>query len=205
MDRLSIYASTIAFQWFATVIILWRTHAHGISLMQLGIAIPNPALTITVTIVLVALISINQLYSLRRLTSAPLEGQGVLPQLALRLFPQDAVERLIFFALVLTVAICEEVIYRGFVQRVFQEWSGGRVVAGIAGSAIFFALAHLYQGRRGIYTTTVVGTLFSSIRAWTGSLLPTLVAHFAADLSVGILAPIKLRATKKGVPVGTTG
>ncbi len=196
MDRLSIYASTIAFQWLATLIILWRTRAHGISVTQLGVAIPKPAVAITIAIVLAALISLNQIYSLRRLVANPSEIKGVLPQLALKLFPQDDVERLIFFALVLTVAMCEEFIYRGFVQRVFQDWSGGYVVAGIASSAIFFSLAHLYQGRRGIYTTTIVGLLFSIIRAWTNSLFPTFIAHFVADFSVGILAPPRLRAAK---------
>jgi hypothetical protein len=130
MDRLSIYASTIGFQWLATVIILWRTRAHGISVMQLGLAIPRPALAITISVVLAVLISLNQAYSLRRLVATPSEIQGVLPQLALKLFPQDDVERLIFFALVATVAMCEEFIYRGFIQRVFQDWSGGYCSSG---------------------------------------------------------------------------
>jgi uncharacterized protein len=193
MDRLSIYASTIAFQWLATVIILWRTRAHGVLLAQLGVAIPRPALAITIAIVLAVLISVNQISSLRRLVAKPSEIKGVLPQLALKLFPQDDVERLIFFALVVTVAMCEEFIYRGFVQRVFQDWSGGHAAAGIVGSAVFFALAHLYQGRRGIATTIVVGLLFSVIREWTGSLLPTSAAHFVADFAVGMLAPARLR------------
>jgi membrane protease YdiL (CAAX protease family) len=197
MDRLSIYASTIAFQWLATVIILWRARAHGISITQLGLAIPRPGLAITVSIVLAALVSVNQIYSLRRLVEPPSEIQGVLPQLALKLFPQDDVERLIFFALVLTVAMCEEFIYRGFVQRVFQDWSGGFVIAGVVGSAIFFALAHLYQGRRGLLTTNIVGVIFSGTRAWTGSLLPTFVAHFVADLSIGMLAPFRLQASRR--------
>jgi uncharacterized protein len=192
MDRLSIYASTIAFQWLATVIILWRTRVHGIRLAQLGVAIPRPALAITIAIVLAVLISINQIYSLRRLAAKPSEIKGVLPQLALKLFPRDNVERLIFFALVVTVAMCEEFIYRGFVQRVFQDWSGGHVAAGIVGSAVFFALAHLYQGLRGLSTTIVVGSLFSIVRSWTGGLLPTSVAHFVADFSVGMLAPRKI-------------
>jgi uncharacterized protein len=196
MDRLSIYASTIAFQWLATVVILWRTRAHGISVAQLGVALPRPALAITVALVLAALISVNQIYSLRRLFKAPSEIQGVLPQLALKLFPQGDVERLIFFALVLTVAMCEEFIYRGFVQRVFQDWSGGHVIVGVAGSAIFFALAHLYQGPRGLATTVIVGTIFSGVRAFAGSLLPTFVAHFIADFYIGMLAPSRLQAAQ---------
>lgn len=196
LDRLSIYASTIAFQWLATVIILWRTRAHGITFAQLGVAIPKPALAITISIVLAALISVNQIYSLRRLVKTPSEIRGVLPQLALKLFPQDDIERLIFFALVVTVAICEEFIYRGFVQSVFQHWSGGYALAGVLGSAAFFALAHLYQGRRGFVTTSIVGILFSGVRVLANSLFPTSVAHFIADFCVGMLAPAKLRAAR---------
>ena len=192
MDRLSLYATTLAFQWIAAGVILWRAAAHGIRAAQLGLAIGNPSLTVTITIALTALVLLNQLLSLRRLVSNPAEVQGLLPQLALKLFPQDDVERLAFFALVVTVATCEELVYRGFVQRLFQDWSRGSVIAGVLGSAIYFAVAHLYQGRRGLASTFVAGLIFAGTRAWTGSLLPPITAHFVADITVGILAPGKI-------------
>ena len=194
MDRLSLYASTLAFQWTAAAVILWRTSAHDIRTSQLGLAIPNSALVVTVSVVLSALIFVNQIMGLRRLVAQSSRTQGIVPQLALKLFPQDDVERLAFFALVATVALCEELIYRGFVQRVFQDWSRGSVIAAVIGSAAFFALAHLYQGRRGLVSTLAIGIIFSAIRAWTGSLLPCVVAHFVADITVGMLAPSRLRA-----------
>jgi CAAX protease family protein len=193
-DRLTLYASTVAFQWFATAVILWRASAHQIALASLGLFVPRPGLTLVVTVLLAALVLANQLVSLRRLTTHPESAQGVLPQIALKIFPQDAPERLAFFAVVLTVAVCEEFIYRGFVQRSFEDWSGGMILAGIAGSAVMFAVAHLYQGPRGVITTLIVGALFSAIRAWTGSLLAPLVAHFIADITAGFLAPSRLRA-----------
>jgi uncharacterized protein len=195
LDRLSLYASTLAFQWIAAGVILWRTNAHQIRPSELGMAIPNVPLALSATIALAALILLNQMMGLRRLVSQPAKTQGVLPQLALKLFPQDAVERLAFFALVTTVALCEELIYRGFVQRVFQDWSRNSVVAAVIGSAVFFSLAHLYQGRRGLISTLTVGLVFSIVRAWTASLLPCFVAHFVADITVGMLAPERLRAS----------
>jgi membrane protease YdiL (CAAX protease family) len=195
MDRLSLYATTLAFQWIAAGVILWRAGAHEIRAAQLGLAIGNPILTVTITIVLTALVLLNQLISLRRLASNPAEAQGLLPQLALKLFPQDDVERLAFFALVVTVAICEELVYRGFVQCVFQDWSKGSVTVGVLGSAIYFSIAHLYQGRRGLASTLVAGLIFAGARAWTGSLLPPIAAHFVADITVGILAPVKILST----------
>jgi uncharacterized protein len=193
-ERLVLYASTVAFQWLAAAVILWRAIARQIPLAGLGLAIPSPALTAIVSVVLASLILVNQLVSLRRLATNPSEAQGVLPQLALKIFPQDSVERLAFFAVVVTVAVCEELIFRGFAQRVFEDWSGGFILAGILGSAAMFSVAHLYQGRRGIITTFVVGLLFSGVRAWTGSLIAPLIAHFIADITAGFLAPARLRA-----------
>jgi uncharacterized protein len=197
--RLKLYASTIAFQWFAAGVVLWRADAHQIPFTRLGLAIPSPALTAIISIVLAALVLANQLVSLRRLATHPAEAQGVLPQLALKIFPQDSVERLAFFVVVVTVAVCEELIYRGFVQRIFENWSGGFILAGILGSAALFSVAHLYQGPRGLVTTFIVGLLFAAIRAWTGSLLAPLIAHFVADISAGFLAPSRLRSAVAGI------
>jgi membrane protease YdiL (CAAX protease family) len=194
MDRLSLYASTMAFQSLAAGLILWRSSAHRISAPELGLAIPRPLPTVAAAVVLSTLILLNQIFSLRRLALSPSETKGLLPELALKVFPQDEVERLVFFALVTTVAVSEEVIYRGFLQFLFQSWSGGLVVAGILGSAIMFALAHLYQGRRGLLSTFVIGLVFSAIRALTASLFAPMLAHFVADLAAGLLAPGQLRA-----------
>jgi uncharacterized protein len=194
MERLALYASTIAFQWLVAGVILWRTAAQAIHPNRLGLALPKPALTISLSIVLCLLALMNQIFSVRRLAARPLELKGTLPQLVLKIFPQTDVERLVFTALVITVAVCEELIYRGFVQRVFQDASGGAVAVGIFVSALFFAVAHLYQGRRGLTSTFIVGVLFASIRWWTGSIVPSACAHFVADLSVGLLAPKRLRA-----------
>lgn len=198
-DRLALYASTIAFQWIAVAVILWRVAAHGISLAQLGVAISNGDLVLIVAIILAGLILANQLVSLRQLTKNPDELHGIVSQLALKIFPQDAVERLAFFAVVVTVAFCEELIYRGFVQHVLRNWLGGLTVAGILGSAAMFGLAHVYQGRRGLIAAFVVGLLFSVARAWTGSLAPSIVAHFVADFSAGLLSPSRVRAALERV------
>ncbi len=211
MDRLTLYASTVAFQWLAAGVILWRASARGINARQLGVAIPNPPLVTAVTILLAALVFANQVFSLRRLVAQPGEIKGLLPKLALKLFPQDAVERLAFLALVVTVAVCEELIYRGFIQTLLQNWSGGYWLAGVLGAAAFFGLAHLYQGRRGLLTTFAIGAVFSLIRVFTQSLIPCLAAHFVADLTVGYLAPARLRAAlarasqvREGLPTGAS-
>jgi uncharacterized protein len=198
-ERLGLYGSTILFQWLAAVIILWRSSIHGISHGDLGLVIPNPVLVLGISILLSALVFANQIFSLRHLPALPAESQGILPHLARKVFPQDSTERLTFSALVLTVAICEEVVYRGFAQYVFSIWPVVSVVTGVVGSAMLFSVAHLYQGRRGLISTFIVGLLFSAIRLWTGSLVAPMVAHFVADLTAGFLAPSRLAAREVDV------
>jgi uncharacterized protein len=192
LDRLSLYASTIAFQWLSVVLILWRTTHHGIHAAQLGLNLGLNPISITTTIVMSTLFFLLQVISSRRLKAGAEELSGETVQLALKVFPRDGVERLAFFALVSTVAICEEFIYRGFAQYVFQDWSHS-LFFGLVLSSLLFSVAHLYQGRRGLVSTFTVGILFAGVRAWSGTLLPTIVAHFVADFTIGLLAPSRIR------------
>ncbi len=195
-DRLLLYASTIAFQWLAAGVILWRTGAHGISLASLGFEIANAGTVALASALLAALVLVNQLVSLHRISRGAGETQGILPDLATKVFPQDFGERLVFFAVVITVSVCEEVIYRGFAQYVFRNSLWRSVLAGILTSAALFALAHTYQGRKGMAATFIVGTIFSGARSWTGSLVPPIVAHFIADFTAGMLAPSRFRSAE---------
>lgn len=201
-ERLALYASTIAFQWLIAAIIFWRITADRIPARNLGLDLSRPLLAGAVAAGLAALIFANQLYSLRRLAATESGESRVLIHLALKVFPQDNPERLAFFAVVVTVSLCEEWIYRGFVQSMLHDWGGG-AIAGILGSAVLFAAAHLYQGRRGLISTFSVGVIFSVMRFWTGSLAPSVVAHFVADLTAGFLSPSIVRplvASQSDIP-----
>lgn len=191
-DRLRLYASTIAFQWIIAAVIFWRVAKHGMATAALGLGAPPPVLTAIVSVALVALLLANQLLSLRQVGVRPQELHSKLAQLALRIFPQDTVERLAFLGVVSTVAICEEWIFRGFAQALFQQWSHLAAI-GVVGSACLFSLAHLYQGRRGLIATFIVGMLFSICRLVTGSLIPAVAGHFVVDLMAGYMFPSRLR------------
>ncbi len=191
-DRLALYASTIAFQWFASGIVLWRALVRYISLSELAMAIPKPGLTVLVAVALSALVVTNQIVAIRRLSRLPPERHGFLGEMARKVMPQTLVESLAFVALVATVALCEEFIYRGFVQAIFEH-AAASALLGVFASAIFFSIAHLYQGKRGLATTFLVGLIFAGIRVWTGSLIPTIAAHFAADLCAGLIGARWLR------------
>lgn len=192
VDRLRLYASTIAFQWILVGLIFWRVDAHGLSTTEMGLGRPSLGRTAVVSTVLAMFLLVNQLLSLKYVGARPQDLRSKLAQVALRIFPQDQLERLIFFAVVVTVAVCEELIYRGFAQGVFQDVTRS-TIGGIVLSALLFGVAHAYQGRRGIIATCVVGLLFAAAHSLTGSLIPCVIGHFIVDFIAGYLFPGRLR------------
>jgi membrane protease YdiL (CAAX protease family) len=188
-ERIAIFVSTILVQWPAALVVLWRCRARGVSFDRLGLALPDPALCLAVTFLLSLVLVLVQFAGLRRMARLPQEKQGLLGDIARKLMPASALERRYFLALVATVAICEEFLYRGFALAVLDDSLPGLVFGGAVLSSALFAVAHIYQGRRGLVTTFVVGMIFAGAREYTGSLAPSIAAHFAADLVAGIVAP----------------
>lgn len=95
----------------------------------------------------------------------------------------------------LSAGICEEVVYRGYLQRQIMAMSNSKVVA-ILGQGILFGIVHRYQGMFAVGVITVMGILFGVLAAWRKSLRPGIIAHAWYDGVIGLLmyAMNKLRA-----------
>lgn len=185
-ERIAIYGSTIVFQWALAGVTLWRCIARQWSLIGLGVANPRTVTTIVVGLALALLLAIVQLVAFRQLGRIPPEHRGRLGAVAEKLMPRTFTEAVPFVVLVCTVSVCEEFLYRGFVFSLVQRVFDGSVLAAIVGSSAIFGIGHYYQGRRGVINTSVLGAIFASVRAWTGSLVPAILAHFAVDLIAGV-------------------
>ncbi len=196
-DRLSLYASTIAFQWAAVFLAGWRSLARGVDFKTLGITVPDGQLVVAAGAGLSLLLAANQLLGLRRFAHLPSARKGFLYQMGTKILPQNPVETLAFIALAITVALCEEFIYRGFAFAAIARAANDSMAAGAALSSLLFAAAHAYQGRRGILLTFFVGLIFSAVRIWTGSLAPSIAAHLLTDLVAGLATPRILRASQR--------
>jgi membrane protease YdiL (CAAX protease family) len=186
-ERISLYGSTIAFQWLATAIVVWRSVARGLGPAALGLLPQRPALGIELGAAMAVGLAWLQIMSLRQLAQLPIEKRGRLYQIATKLMPRELTDGLVFVALVATVSLCEELIYRGFVFAVFKQLGGGSAAMAIIGSSALFALGHIYQGRRGVASTFVLGLLLAGARSWSDSLLPPILAHLAVDLVAGLV------------------
>ena len=187
-ERLSLYRSTIAFQWLATAVAAWRAWAHGLSATQLGLVIPEGLTAIVIAILGAAVIVTLQWLNLRRMGRSPSPLRRPLQALAERILPQSTTELIPFFALSVTAGLCEEFLYRGFAMAVLSR-AGLPVGVVILVSSVIFGLAHLYQGRAGFVSTLVLGILFGVSRAAFGSLLPGTVWHMGVDLVAGVAGP----------------
>jgi membrane protease YdiL (CAAX protease family) len=187
-DRLSIYTSTIAFQWLLTGIIAWRSYARAFTPENLGLTLHSPGRTAIITAGMAIGLCTLQYFGIRRIASMPTDAISRMREISLRLMPRSLIEALAFSALAVTAAVCEEFIYRGFVYAALQSATGS-VFLPIIGSSVLFSLAHLYQGRRGLASTFILGLVFAISRWATGNLIAATVTHLVVDLLAGYVAP----------------
>ncbi len=199
MDRLSIYASTIAFQWVLAAVVAWRCYARAVSAPDLGLIVGSPLRTAAATAGLLLVFGVLQYTGIRRMAARDSSSFSRLRQISMRLMPRSSVEALAFVALATTASLCEEFIFRGFVFAALLRATSSLTVAVIA-SSLLFSLAHIYQGRRGLIATFLLGLLLAASRIWTGNLVPAIAGHLLVDLMAGYLAPRYLNKVEP-VPV----
>ena len=191
-QRLSLYTSTILFQWGLAAIVFWRGYSRHLTLNELGLVVHGVWRTGLIALVLTAILCLNQWAGLKKIEMTGVDRSSLLFRFRERIMPQTALETVVFAILACTAGLVEEFVYRGFLfavcANVFSPSAHAALLAMIVSSA-WFAIAHLYQGRRGIITTFVVGMVFSAVRFWSGSLFPVVIAHAGIDLMAGIPLP----------------
>jgi membrane protease YdiL (CAAX protease family) len=197
-DRLSLYRSTIFFQWLIVAFVAWRMIARDVSPQELGLSLAGPWKILWTSAALTGILCANQIIGLRKIASLPADKRGSVFAVTEKIMPRSPAENWFFSGLAVTAGCSEEFLYRGFVfmalYRAVVNYGPADTFAGILSSA-WFSLAHLYQGKRGLITTFVVGLILIAFRIWTGSLIPAITAHIGIDLIAGIFASRILQRT----------
>lgn len=96
------------------------------------------------------------------------------------LLPRTGIEIALWVTLSLTAGICEEAIYRGYLQRQFTALTNN-VPIGILLSAVCFGAAHSYQGVRQAVPIGVLGAMTGVLAHWRKSTRPGMIAHALQD------------------------
>ena len=182
--RLHIYAMTICMEWFLFAVVLMgvrrsgsplslvlgeRWRSVGQILRDLGIAI------VFWFVALVVLWTVGKLLP----HAAPVRNLQFL-------LPRRRPEIITWIALSLTAGICEETVFRGYLQRQFMALAKN-APTGILLSAGVFGAAHIYQGFRGAILIGIFGALFGILAYWRGTVRPGMLAHTWHDSITGIV------------------
>ncbi len=97
------------------------------------------------------------------------------------LIPESFREKLwALFGMAPTAGVCEEFLYRGFLLVEVTGWFHS-VFWGVVISSLAFGLAHVYQGLNGVLRAALLGALLAYPVVMTGSLYPSMAAHFLID------------------------
>jgi hypothetical protein len=121
---------------------------------------------------------------------APQHGSGV-DRATQFLLPHGSLEMTLWIALSISAGICEETIYRGYLQHQFTALTKN-VPAGILISGAAFGLAHSYQGLRWAIVIGLEGAMLGAMAYWRKSVRPGMIAHAWKDA----LAPFLMSTMK---------
>jgi membrane protease YdiL (CAAX protease family) len=97
------------------------------------------------------------------------------------LLPKGNLESLVWVPLALSAGFCEELVFRGYLQRQFQAVTSSAGLA-VVFQAIVFGVGHLYQGLAPVALITLYGVLYGLLAAWRKSLRPGMIAHAWSDI-----------------------
>jgi hypothetical protein len=180
--RLPKYLFVIVFEWATVAFIMWGLHRRDIRLSDVIGGRWTRGLDVLRDVGLgIAFILGGAVQVLTHLLNvAP-------PPSMLEMLPQTRFELIAWVFVSLTGGFCEEVIFRGYLQRQLSALTHS-VVIGIVLQALVFGLAHGYQGWKLMSLIALYGACFGVLARWRRSLRPGIIGHALQDTAGGFLA-----------------
>ena len=105
------------------------------------------------------------------------------------LLPQGYLEIMAWILVSISAGVCEEIVFRGYLQRQLLALTGSTFVAVLI-QGIIFGISHGYQGLKQVIVISVFGVFYGVLAIWRKSLRPNMVAHAWGDIFSGILSRI---------------
>ena len=184
------YAVVMVVEWATVGFIWWELRRRGIRMSDLvGGSWARPVQFLRDLGIGIAFILI--------FGGAVLQGLAYLlkaapPQGLRAMMPQTRSEMILWVLMSLTAGFCEEVIFRGYLQRQFSALTHS-LLGGIVLQAIAFGLGHGYQGYKLMSIIAVYGACFGALAHWRRSLRPGMLGHALQDTAGGLLARFVMR------------
>jgi hypothetical protein len=185
-----IYIATILYEWIFTGYVWWGLRRAGGSLRELiggrwksvedfllDIALATGSWFGAVLLIAVAAIAMgmNQAGSLD-------DARKQIGFLA----PQSMIEVILWICLSATAGFCEEVLFRGYLQKQFTRLLRNQWIALVVVS-ILFGLGHGYEGPKRMVLIALLGLVLGTMSLLRKSLRPAMMAHTLQDTISGLL------------------
>jgi uncharacterized protein len=100
--------------------------------------------------------------------------------------PSGFLEVFLWIALSVSAGICEELVFRGYLQQQFRAATRS-VVSAVILQGLVFGIVHAYQGWKQVIVIAPLGILYGALVAWRGNLRASMIAHAWSDIFEGWL------------------
>jgi uncharacterized protein len=174
-DAVPGYISVVVFEWLLVLYVRMGVHKHGMRLRDLVGGRWNTPQAVIKDIALGAALWAVWI----GLMNAHVLGEGT--NTAQGLLPRGILESLVWIPVALSAGFCEELAFRGYLQKQFQAITGSAAWAVLI-QAVVFGIGHLYEGVGPVVRIMLFGVLFGLLALWRRSLRPGMIAHAWADI-----------------------
>jgi membrane protease YdiL (CAAX protease family) len=182
--RLFFYLTTIAWEWILVAYVYRGLRRRGKSIGNIAGKSWKSASDFLVDVAIAFGFWIAAIFVLS--LAAHAVGSKGMSQAARLLAPQGPFESLLWIALAVTAGICEETIFRGYLQRQFVAWTRSAPI-GVLLSAALFGAGHIYQGARATVVIGVYGLMFGILAEARQNLRPGIITHAWHDAITGLV------------------
>ncbi|MGB2624864.1 MAG: type II CAAX endopeptidase family protein [Candidatus Acidiferrum sp.] len=183
-NRLLFYLTTMIWEWILFAYIYWGLRRHGKSFRNIAGESWKGARDFLRDLGIAFVFWIGAMLVISLLASV-LRARGMAAAARL-LAPRGVLESVVWVALAVTAGICEETMFRGYLQRQFVAWTRSAPV-GVILSAVLFGAGHAYQGVRATVVIGVYGLMFGILAEMRKNLRPGMMAHAWHDIITGLI------------------
>jgi CAAX protease family protein len=187
--RIAQYLLTLTWEWLLFAFCLWGARKSGTGLRQLIGGRWRETEDVLIDLLtaagfwVVAMIVLAFASRLLHLTGGN-QLEDVRKQIGF-LVPRSSLEVSLWILLSLTAGFCEEVIFRGYLQRQLGALARN-LWAGIALAGLIFGFAHGYEGAGRMVLVGIYGMMFGLLAHFRRSLRPGMIAHAFHDGIMGL-------------------
>lgn len=183
-SRLFFYSTTMAWEWLLVGYIYWGLRRRGKSFRNIAGESWSNVYGFFLDFAIAFGFWIAAIFVLTIV--AKLVHATGMSEAARRLAPQGLLESILWVALSITAGICEETIFRGYLQRQFVAWTRSRAL-GVLLSAGLFGAGHVYQGGKATIVIGTYGLMFGILAEARKNLRPGIMTHAWHDSITGLV------------------